>query len=47
MVSPPAIEKTISLNETGFKLGTEKVIGEAIETSGIPHEGIFVTTQLP
>jgi len=40
----PPIEKTISLNEIGFKIGIQKV---AIETSGIPHDGTFVTTQLP
>jgi len=41
---PSAIEKTISVNETEFKLGT---IGEAIETSGIPLEEIIVTIKIP
>jgi len=37
----------MSLNGTGFKLGTEKAVGEAIKASGIPREEIFVTTKLP
>jgi len=44
---PPVIKKNISPNGTGFKLGTEKAVGEAIKASGIPREEIFVTTKLP
>jgi diketogulonate reductase-like aldo/keto reductase len=48
MVSAPqSFKKTISLNGTEFKLGTEKAVGEAIKASGIPREEIFVTTKLP
>ena len=45
--APRSLKKPMSLNGTGFKLGTEKAVGEAIKASGIPREEIFVTTKLP